>query len=101
MAIAAPPTTNGQVVPDPIPFDRFETHEFPAGDRRVLNLKHLAPAVQNAREPVLLIAGTGTRANIFNPPTENLLKVLSSKGFDPVGAQLAVQHRLSRGQVHA
>ena len=83
MAIAAPPSTNGQVVPDPIPFDRFETHEFPAGDRRVLNLKHLAPAVQNAREPVLLIAGTGTRANIFNPPTENLLKVLSSKGFDP------------------
>ncbi len=48
----------------------------------MLNLKHLAPAVQTAREPVLLIAGTGTRANIFNPPTENLLKVLSSKGFD-------------------
>jgi hypothetical protein len=82
MAIAAPPSNNGQVVPDPIPLDRFETHEFPAGDGRMLNLKHLAPAVQTAREPVLLIAGTGTRANIFNPPTENLLKVLSSKGFD-------------------
>ena len=69
MASAAPTSTNGQVVPDPIPFDRFETHEFPAGDGRTLNLKHLAPAKQTAREPVLLVAGTGTRANIFNAPT--------------------------------
>jgi poly(3-hydroxyalkanoate) synthetase len=82
MVVAAPPSTNGHVVPDPIPLDRFETYEFPAKDGRILNLKHLAPAVQTVKEPVLLVAGTGTRANIFNPPTENLLKVLSSKGFD-------------------
>ena len=29
-----------------------------------------------------MVAGTGCRANLFNPPTENLLKVLSSNGFD-------------------
>jgi hypothetical protein len=89
MASAAPPSTNGQapstngqVVHDPIPFDRFETHEFTAGDGRILNLKHLAPEDQTVKEPVLMIGGTGTRANLFNPPTHNLLKVLSSKGFD-------------------
>jgi hypothetical protein len=82
VAIAAPTSTNGHVVADSIPFDGFETHEFAAGDGRILNLKHLAPLRQTAHEPVLMIAGTGTRANIFNPPTENLLKVLSAKGFD-------------------
>jgi hypothetical protein len=38
--------------------------------------------VQTVKEPVLMVAGTGWRANLFNRPTENLLKVLSSKGFD-------------------
>ena len=42
MAIAAPPSTNGQTPsasePDPIepiPSEGFETHEFPAGDDRI------------------------------------------------------------------
>ncbi|HEX4587788.1 MAG TPA: hypothetical protein VH185_07460 [Mycobacterium sp.] len=82
MAIAAPPSTNGLPAPRSIPPDSFVTHEFLAGDKRVLNLKHLAPALRTHKEPVLLVAGTGCRANVFNPPTENLLKVLSSKGFD-------------------
>jgi hypothetical protein len=82
MAITAPPSTNGQVAPKSIPLDDFETHEFLAGDDRVLNLKHLAPAVQTHKEPVLMVAGTGCRSNLYNPPTENLVKVLSSNGFD-------------------
>lgn len=67
----------------PIPLERFETITFAAGDGRTLNLKHLAPQGPPVGEqPLLLVAGTGTRANIFNPPTHNLLKILSDKGFD-------------------
>ena len=82
MASAATQSTNGQVVPDAIPLDRFETHTFNAGDGRTLNLKHLKAEHPNGKEPVLLVGGTGTRANLFNPPTQNLLKALSGKGFD-------------------
>jgi hypothetical protein len=61
----------------------------------MLNLKYLAPAVQTVKEPVLMIAGTGCRASLFNPPTANLLEVLSSKGFDrnPSKAIAAVAER--------
>jgi hypothetical protein len=85
MAIAAPPSTNGQAVsvtvPDPIepiPQYRFETIEFPARDGFPLNFKRL----RGDGEPLLMVAGTGTRANLWNAPTKNLLKQLTERGYD-------------------
>ncbi|MBE1549179.1 hypothetical protein GGC64_003203 [Mycobacterium sp. OAS707] len=79
-------SANGQVksttlAPDslePIPHDRFETIEFRARDGLMLNFKHLP----GDGEPLLMVAGTGTRANLWNPPTDNLLKQLTKNGFD-------------------
>src|SRR5690349_18825886 len=89
MAITAPPSTNGQTHdasrPDrvePIPQDRFETIEFPARDGFMLNFKHLPPESGVVGEPLLLVPGTGVRANLWNPPTDNLLKQLTKSGFD-------------------
>jgi hypothetical protein len=62
--------------------DRFETIEFPARDDFRLNFKRLQPESGLAGEPVLMVAGTGTRANLWNPPTDNLLKQLTNRGFD-------------------
>jgi len=63
---------------EPIPPDRFETIEFLARDGLMLNFKHLP----GDGEPLLMVAGTGTRANLWNPPTDNLLKQLTKSGFD-------------------
>ena len=89
MAIAAPQSTNGQTPSiseldplEPIPPDRFETIEFPARDGLTLNFKHLPPASGAAGEPLLMVAGTGTRANLWNPPSDNLVKQLTKNGFD-------------------
>ena len=77
MAIAAPQSTNGQTPSiseldplEPIPPDRFETIVFPARDGLTLNFKHLPPASGTAGEPLLMVAGTGTRANLWNPPSD-------------------------------
>jgi hypothetical protein len=89
MAIAAPPSSNGQTRSaresdpiEPIPPDLFETIEFEARDGLVLNFKRLKPQSGVAGEPLLMVAGTGTRANLWNPPTDNLLKQLTKSGFD-------------------
>ena len=89
MAMTAPPSTNGQTQdvsgPDPsepIPQDRFETIEFPARDGFMLNFKHLPPESGVRGEPLLLVPGTGVRANLWNPPTDNLLKQLTKSDFD-------------------
>jgi hypothetical protein len=87
MAIAAPPSTNGQTPSasdpcEPIAPDRFETIEFAARDGFTLNFKHLPPASGKTTKPLLMVAGTGTRANLWNPPTDNLLKQLTASGFD-------------------
>ena len=89
MAIAAPQSTNGQTPSiseldplEPIPPDRFETIVFPARDGLTLNFKHLPPASGTAGEPLLMVAGTGTRANLWNPPSDNLVKQLTKNGFD-------------------
>src|SRR5882724_7796902 len=89
MAMAAPPSTNGQAPSiseldpiEPIPQDRFETIEFPARDGFMLNFKRLRPESGGDGEPLLLVPGTGVRANLFNPPTDNLLKQLTTQGFD-------------------
>src|SRR5690349_17176801 len=85
MAVAAAPSTNGQphaiTVPDPIepiPQHRFETIEFPARDGFMLNFKRL----RGDGEPLLMVAGTGTRANLWNAPTVNLLKMLTERRYD-------------------
>ena len=54
----------------------FETIPLTAGDGRALNLKHLTPAPTPGRGPVLMVAGTGTRANLFNPPTTKTLPMM-------------------------
>jgi pimeloyl-ACP methyl ester carboxylesterase len=89
MAIAAPPSSNGQTPSvsqsdpiEPIRPDRFETIEFPARDGFMLNFKRLRPESGGDGEPLLLVPGTGVRANLFNPPTDNLLKLLTKRGFD-------------------
>src|SRR5215213_8184520 len=89
VAIAAPPSTNGQTPSasnqdpiEPISADRFETIVFPARDDHMLNFKHLPPESGVKGEPLLMVAGTGTRANLWNPPTDNLLKQLTKSGFD-------------------
>ena len=86
--MAASPSTIGKVPPiseldpiEPIPHDRFETIEFPARDGFMLNFKRLRPE-SGEGEPLLLVPGTGVRANLFNPPTDNLLKDLTKRGFD-------------------
>src|SRR5689334_21119715 len=83
MAVAVHPSTNGQAPTvtdpiEPIPQDRFETIEFPARDGFTLNFKRL----RGDGEPLLMVAGTGTRANLWNPPSRNLLKQLSERRFD-------------------
>lgn len=61
----------------------FETIPLTAGDGRALNLKHLTPAPTPGCGPVLMVAGTGTRANLFNPPTTKTLPMmLHARGFD-------------------
>src|SRR5690349_20357064 len=88
MAVGARPSTNGRPKSssekpmEPIPPERFETIEFPARDGFTLNFKHLPPQSGVAGEPLLMVAGTGTRANLWNPPTDNLLKQLTKNGFD-------------------
>jgi hypothetical protein len=60
-----------------------EVVEFRAGDGRSLNLVHLSPTDAPARGPVLLIAGSGVRANIFRPPVEvSLVDLLLDQGYD-------------------
>lgn len=61
----------------------FETVPLTAGDNLALNLKHLVPTPDPGRGPVLMVAGTGTRANIFSPPTAKTLpEMLHENGFD-------------------
>jgi hypothetical protein len=76
--------TNGQsVISPPGASPTFETVSLTARDGRALNLKHLTPTPKQARGPVLMIVGTGTRANIFNPPTTTTLpQMLHDSGFD-------------------
>lgn len=74
-------TTSEPDALDPIPQDRFETIEFPARDGFMLNFKRLRPE-SGEGDPLLLVPGTGVRANLFNPPTDNLLKDLTKRGFD-------------------
>ncbi len=88
MVIEATPSTNGQARAiseqdplEPIPQHRFETIQFPARDGFMLNFKRLPPESGDG-EPLLMVPGTGVRANLFNPPTQNLLKDLSGRGFD-------------------
>lgn len=82
MATAIP--TDGHPIPSaaadaPV----FETIGLRARDGWALNLKHLTPAPRSARGPVLMVAGTGTRANLFSPPTPNTLPMmLHARGFD-------------------
>jgi hypothetical protein len=63
----------------------YDTVDFQAGDGLPLNLKHLRRESGNpaTRGPVLLVAGTGVRANLFNPPTTATLpEMLRDNGFD-------------------
>jgi hypothetical protein len=61
----------------------FETVALRAGDGLALNLKHLVPAPRGGEGPVLMVAGTGTRANVFSPPTRKTLpEMLYGAGFD-------------------
>ena len=56
-----------------------------AGDNLPLNLKHLLPPPKptTAKGPVLIVGGTGVRANLFNPPTAKTLpQMLHENGFD-------------------
>jgi hypothetical protein len=63
----------------------FDTVRFRAGDYHPLNLKHLlpAPGPTTTKGPVLIVGGTGVRANLFNPPTAKTLpQMLHENGFD-------------------
>ncbi len=62
----------------------FETIPFNAKDGLALNFARLRPEPNTLdRGPVLLIAGTSVRANIFNPPTADTLpRFLSRDGYD-------------------
>ena len=54
----------------PIPPTASRPIEFPARDGLTLNFKHLLTRASGAAgEPLLMVAGTGTRANLWNPPT--------------------------------
>ncbi len=64
---------------------RPETVWFKALDGHWLNFKHLPPAESATDDmgPVMLVHGTGVRANLFCPPTTlTLPAMLSAKGFD-------------------
>ena len=63
----------------------FDTVGFLAGDNLPLNLKHLPPppGPTTTKGPVLMVGGTGVRANLFNPPTAKTLpQMLHENGFD-------------------
>lgn len=67
---------------EPVVFETvpFRTTESPP---RELNLRHVVSGPRPTRGPVLMIAGTSVRANIFSPPTEDTLPgMLSRAGFD-------------------
>jgi hypothetical protein len=68
----------GAVLPRP------ETVWFKALDGHWLNFKHLAPAPDTPdMGPVMLVHGTGVRANLFcSPTTVTLPAMLSAAGFD-------------------
>ena len=64
---------------------RPETVWFKALDGHWLNFKHLPPAEKATEDmgPVMLVHGTGVRANLFCPPTTvTLPAMLSARGFD-------------------
>jgi hypothetical protein len=64
---------------------RPETVWFKALDGHWLNFKHLPPAESATADmgPVMLVHGTGVRANLFCPPTTvTLPAMLSAAGFD-------------------
>ena len=89
MAIAAPPSTNGQAPSvsqsdpiEPIRPDRFETIEFPARDGFMLNFKRLPPRVGwRTGSRCCWSPGRAPAPNLFNPPTDNLLKLLTKQRF--------------------
>lgn len=66
------------------PAPRQETVWFRAGDQHWLNFKRVPPAAGAPdMGPVILVHGTGVRANLFNPPTRvTLPAMLSAAGFD-------------------
>jgi hypothetical protein len=62
----------------------YEVVWFEAGDGRPLNFHRYPPAEASTnRGPVLLVAGTSVRANIFSPPqSPTLPQVLCAAGYD-------------------
>jgi hypothetical protein len=77
-----------ELIPNP-PLGRtlptMETVWFRALDGHWLNFKHLLPAPEadESRGPVILVHGTGVRANLFFPPTDlTLPAMLAGVGFD-------------------
>jgi hypothetical protein len=83
LSTAIPTETQSATNSGAAPAPTFETVPLTAGDGLALNLKHLVPAPQGGEGPVLMVAGTGTRANLFSPPTKRTLpEMLHEAGFD-------------------
>ncbi|WP_426302636.1 alpha/beta hydrolase [Arthrobacter sp. R-11] len=62
---------------------RSEVIPFPAGDGVPLNLVHVTSPVEPAKGPVLLVHGSGVRAELFRPPIPTtLVDVLLEDGWD-------------------
>lgn len=60
-----------------------ETVEFTTSDGMRCNLVHMVPDKPPSRGPVMLVHGTGVRANSFRPPLpKNLVDALLEHGYD-------------------
>lgn len=70
--------------PAGVALPKVETIWFRTPDGLQLNFKHLPPATGSTdRGPVLLVHGSGVRANLFCPPSIiTLPAMLSAEGFD-------------------
>lgn len=70
--------------PAGVALPKVETIWFRTADGLQLNFKHLPPATGSTdRGPVLLVHGSGVRANLFCPPSIiTLPAMLSAEGFD-------------------
>ena len=70
--------------PDGVTLPKFETVWFPAKDGFQLNFRHLPPVPGTEdKGAVMFVHGSGTRADLFCPPsTITLPAMLSAAGFD-------------------